>query len=343
MTCADVHTQILEAERTPIQVRAHALHCPDCATLVSAVEAETSDFADAVHAFEMAVPFDHAWDMASAKLNQRPAPPRAFDRRFHITAALVAAAAVFALAVWPSLTPQDLDLHTSAAPEPAIVEVSPVEPAPPTPDLLDAVSVAPDPPATPSLSPTEPVVPEPPSPPAPATHATPAPPLPPMPPADPLAPLRAELDSFLYVGLRGDQQADASALIEAAPAHIEIINDMARVLERDHAGTEVEVAAIYLRGRALLHHAHLGLSIQPPEGLREEEQWAYLDVLEAKVFPQYREMHAQSLEVLQEALDRGQPWPTSGWVARASEDLAAHRAEQEAWQERKRRTRRRGR
>ena len=96
MTCADVHTQILEAERTPIQVRAHALHCPDCATLVSAVEAETSDFADAVHAFEMAVPFDHAWDMASARLNQRPAPPRAFDRRFHITAALIAAVAVLA-------------------------------------------------------------------------------------------------------------------------------------------------------------------------------------------------------------------------------------------------------
>jgi len=61
--------------------------------------------------------------------------------------------------------------------------------------------------------------------------------------------------------------------------------------------------AQFLKAKGLLYLADLGLGLEPPDGFTEEQQWAYLDVLEEQVFPTYYAYEEQGVERLVEVLD----------------------------------------
>ena len=66
--------------------------------------------------------------------------------------------------------------------------------------------------------------------------------------------------------------------------------------------------AYYLYGAAEMHYARLGLALEPPAGLSEEDRDVFWQLLEEQLFPKYREREASAVKSWQSVLELAGRW-----------------------------------
>ncbi len=115
--------------------------------------------------------------------------------------------------------------------------------------------------------------------------------------------LQAIFDNLVDEQLTGNEDKDGKLLQETKPKEIKDFEGEAKRYVSKFADFEYSSAALLLQARAPLYLADLGLSIKCPKGFSEEECWAYDDLLQEKVFPQYYEVEEVGIGRLKELVD----------------------------------------
>jgi len=102
--------------------------------------------------------------------------------------------------------------------------------------------------------------------------------------------LQALFDDLVDEELTGNEDKDGKLLQDIKPKEIKDFEAQATGFASKFADFEYSSAALLLKAKAPLYLADLGLSIKCPEGFSEEECWAYDDILQERVFPEYYEV-----------------------------------------------------
>jgi TolA-binding protein len=100
--------------------------------------------------------------------------------------------------------------------------------------------------------------------------------------------------------LTGNQDTDTPLLTEDKPAELKEVEAQIKQFVGRYSNFEYNSGALLLQARAALYLADLGLSIQCPAGFSEEECWAFEDLLQESVFPQYYEIEEVGIQRLQD-------------------------------------------
>ena len=103
--------------------------------------------------------------------------------------------------------------------------------------------------------------------------------------------------------LTGNQDTDTPLLTEDKPAELKEVEEVIKGFITRYSNFEYNSGALLLQARAALYLADLGLSIKCPDGFTEEECWAFEDLLQESVFPQYYEIEEVGIQRLQELVD----------------------------------------
>ena len=103
--------------------------------------------------------------------------------------------------------------------------------------------------------------------------------------------------------LTRDEERDATLLQDLKPVEVREFGALVDRFVRTYGDFEYLAKAQFLKAKSLLYLADLGLGLEPPDGFTEDQQWAYLDVLEEQVFPTYYAYEDQGVERLVEVLD----------------------------------------
>jgi len=103
--------------------------------------------------------------------------------------------------------------------------------------------------------------------------------------------------------LTGNQDTDTPLLTEAKPAELKEVETVIKGFITRYSNFEYNSGALLLQARSALYLADLGLSIKCPDGFTEEECWAFEDLLQESVFPQYYEIEEVGIQRLQELVD----------------------------------------
>lgn len=133
--------------------------------------------------------------------------------------------------------------------------------------------------------------------------------------------LLAHHDRIVATQLARDEARDAKLLFETLRDEVEGFSSEARAFAGRYLSVEYSQAAAYLVGSAQAAYARLGLSVEPPKGLGEEDRDAYLVILEEQFYPRFyqvEDLAVTSLEqVLQLAKDqaRHSKWVDDAYVA----------------------------
>jgi len=90
--------------------------------------------------------------------------------------------------------------------------------------------------------------------------------------------------------LTGNQDVDTPLLKETVPAELKVFEDEVKAYVSRYSNFEYNSGALLLQAKAALFWADLGLSIQCPADLSEDDCWAFEDLLQERVFPQYYEI-----------------------------------------------------
>ena len=102
--------------------------------------------------------------------------------------------------------------------------------------------------------------------------------------------------------LSGNEDRDATLLNETKPAELKAFEAEIKRYVDKFASFEYNSGAFFLQAKAALYLADLGLSIECPPKLEEEDCWLYEDILQEKVFPQYYEIEEVGIGRLEELL-----------------------------------------
>ncbi|MEN0062925.1 MAG: tetratricopeptide repeat protein [Myxococcota bacterium] len=103
--------------------------------------------------------------------------------------------------------------------------------------------------------------------------------------------------------LTGNETRDAALLNQTKPAQLKDLEAEIKTFIDRYRSFEYVSGALLLQGQAALYFADLGLSIQCPSGMAEEDCWLYEDILQEKVFPQYYEIEEVGLRRLEQLTD----------------------------------------
>ncbi len=98
--------------------------------------------------------------------------------------------------------------------------------------------------------------------------------------------------------LNGNEARDAALLNQTKPTELKQLEADIKDFIARYRSFEYVSGALLLQARAALYFADLGLSIQCPPGMAEEDCWLYEDILQEQVFPQYYEVEEVGLERL---------------------------------------------
>ncbi len=130
--------------------------------------------------------------------------------------------------------------------------------------------------------------------------------------------------------LSGDDDKDTALLSETKPAEVLAFEDRVGGYVKHYQSFEHNSGALYLAAMATLYFGDLGLSIEPPPGLPEEEEWAFRDLLDEKVYPQYREVEARGVVQLEALVSKAaEQGRYSKWIEAARREL--HKRKPEVW------------
>ena len=103
--------------------------------------------------------------------------------------------------------------------------------------------------------------------------------------------------------LTRDEERDGELLQDIKPEEIRQFGEKVDTFVARFGDFTYLSEALYFKAMSLLYLADLGLSLEPPEGMTEEQEWAYLDVLEEQVFPTYYAYEDQGVTRLVEVLE----------------------------------------
>ena len=122
--------------------------------------------------------------------------------------------------------------------------------------------------------------------------------------------------------LVGDEDKDGVLLRDVKPAEVKEFEAKTKGFIAKYRSFHENTGAAYLHGMSVLYLADLGLSIRPPPGLSEEEGWAFMDLLQEKVFPQYYELEEYGIRLLTELIDAAKKQKKhSEWINKAYAEL----------------------
>ncbi len=134
--------------------------------------------------------------------------------------------------------------------------------------------------------------------------------------------LQKAYDALVDDKLTGNDDRDAVLLDETKPAEIRALDAKVSEFIGRYQSFEFNSAALYLGAMSTLYLADLGLSIEPPKGLSEEEEWAFRDLLDEKIYPQYKEVEALGIKKLADLITAaGAQRRWSVWIERAATEL----------------------
>jgi TolA-binding protein len=110
--------------------------------------------------------------------------------------------------------------------------------------------------------------------------------------------LQADFESLKEGKLVRNEDKD-TALLEEKEQEAPAFAAKALAFSQKYDDYPYVTRALYMNAMAPLIFADLGLSIEPPNGLSEDQEFAYWDILEEKVFPIYRGHEAEGIKRLQ--------------------------------------------
>ncbi len=99
--------------------------------------------------------------------------------------------------------------------------------------------------------------------------------------------LEGLFDDYSDDALSGNDDRDQKLLTETKPADLKEFEGELDGFVAKYKNFEYNSGALFLKARAALYLADLGLSIKCPKKLVEEQCWAFEEILDEKVFPQY--------------------------------------------------------
>lgn len=115
--------------------------------------------------------------------------------------------------------------------------------------------------------------------------------------------IQAAFDEYIKDELTRDDEKDAELLNETKPAGIKEFKDLSDQFIAKYSDFEYATAALFLQGMTLFYYADLGLDVQPPKGLSEDEEWAFLDILEEQFYPKFYEVEEAGLKHMNQLFD----------------------------------------
>lgn len=110
--------------------------------------------------------------------------------------------------------------------------------------------------------------------------------------------LKEDYDAYMSGKLVRNEDKDTK-LLEDKEAEAPAFAAKALAFSQKYSNYDYTTRGLLMNAMAPLRFADLGLSIEPPLGLSEDEEFAYWDILEEKVFPIYRGHEAEGLKRLQ--------------------------------------------
>lgn len=115
--------------------------------------------------------------------------------------------------------------------------------------------------------------------------------------------LQAEFDTYASAKLTGNEDRDGKTLNEQQPAAMKAFEAKVDAFISKYRDFEYNSGALFLKAKAALAYADLGLSLQCPKGMSEEDCWLYEDILQEKVFPQFYAVEEVGTKRLLELLE----------------------------------------
>ncbi len=122
--------------------------------------------------------------------------------------------------------------------------------------------------------------------------------------------------------LSGNEEKDAVLLTETKPVQVKEFENHTKAFVAKYRNFEHNTGALYFQGMAVLNFGDVGLSIECPKGLSDEECWAFEDLLAEKVFPQYEALVEVGTKKLTELIDAAvKQKKHSEWIDKAYAEL----------------------
>jgi cellulose synthase operon protein C len=115
--------------------------------------------------------------------------------------------------------------------------------------------------------------------------------------------IQAAYDDYIKDELTRDDEKDAVLLNETKPEGIKAFKELSDQFIAKYSDFEYATAALFLQGMTLFYYADLGLAVQPPKGLTEDEEWAFLDILEEQFYPKFYEVEEAGFEHMNQLFD----------------------------------------
>jgi TolA-binding protein len=142
--------------------------------------------------------------------------------------------------------------------------------------------------------------------------------------------LQKAFDGVVDDQLTRNDDKDAVLLGETKPAELKAFEERVGGFISRYQSFEHNAGALFLQAGTTLYFADLGLSIEPPPGLPEEEEWAFRDLLDEKVYPQYREVEARGVLQLEALVSKAaEQGRYASWIEAARREL--HKRRPEKW------------
>lgn len=125
---------------------------------------------------------------------------------------------------------------------------------------------------------------------------------------------------------RNSEDRDAKILTEIKPEELKAFKAEADAFIAKYKDFGNNTGALYLTAMVGMRFADLGLSVKPPPGLSEEEEWAFLDILEQSLYPQYYQLEEASIARLSDLVDAAKKQKKhSKWIDMALEEMNRRR------------------
>lgn len=133
--------------------------------------------------------------------------------------------------------------------------------------------------------------------------------------------VQVEYDKLTSDKLSRDDKKDAE-LLKRKPDELAAFRERSLNELSQYGDFEWLSAALYLRAEAMLYYADLGFSIRCPKGLSEDDCFAYQQVLDTQVYPQFQPFADKGKDELVQLIDLAkQKKLHSSWVSKAYERL----------------------
>jgi TolA-binding protein len=134
--------------------------------------------------------------------------------------------------------------------------------------------------------------------------------------------LQAHHDKIVANKLSRDDKKDGDLLNVKLPAELDAFAAEVQAFSTKYASFWGITGAYYLYGAAEMHYARLGLALEPPAGLSEEDRDVFWQLLEEQLFPKYREREANAVKSWQSVLELATRFHRhSVWIDRSNEAL----------------------